>query len=160
MADRFSSSAQWSSNYGFVVYIPSSSGLPAPSYYWYVVQDSSNNYYLMPFASSNTVCSNITTVNVNNNETWYDSDIDFSTGDSFYYPLTALDTGSTVYRYSTNFRRPVVSNISSMKSLCSTVRSWSSFNANRVIINTILMRILLVVVLDLMTILILLVPFL
>lgn len=136
MADYYSSSAQWSSNYGFVVYVPSSTGLPSPSYYWYVVLDSSNNYYLMPFASSNTVCSNITNVTVNDNGTWYDPDIDFSQGNSFYYKLSPLDTGSSVNRFSTDFRRPVVSSSSNMSSLCNSVKSWSSFNANRVIINT------------------------
>lgn len=133
---RYSSYAQWSSNYQFVVYIPSNIGLPSPSYYWHIIQDSSSNYYLMPLASSNSVCSNITSVSVPSGSTWYDSDIDFSSGNSFYYELTSLDNVSSPTRFSTNFRRPTIANTSDMSSLCSIVRTYGSFNANRLIINT------------------------
>lgn len=123
-----SSTLQW----GFTM--PTTALLPQYDYNWAIVRDSQNNDYLMPF-SGGFSCSYITTKNMSLLESsgWFDDSIDFTSGDSFYFPLDLISTG----RYSTDFRKPTVSTASSMQSLCSSVITYTGGNstAGRLIIN-------------------------
>ena len=120
-----------SSTNQYFVTIPSTTLMPMYDPYWAVVKDSSNNYYLMPFNGTFTSCSNITTKSLSlmENSGFYDESIDFSNGDSFYYELTNLDSNLTT-RFSTDFRKPVVSTASEMRSLCSSITTYSGANTN------------------------------
>lgn len=116
--------------------MPSTTLLPVYDPYWAVVKDSSDNYYLMPFANgTNYVCSNISTrpMSLLESSGFFDDSIDFTNGDSFYFKLDSLGTG----RFSTDFRKPVVSTASAMQTLCSSTTTYTGNNTTtgRLIIN-------------------------
>lgn len=123
-----SSTLQWG------LTIPTNTLLPQYDYNWAIVQDSSQNYYLMPFTGGFT-CSYVSTRSLNLLESsgWFDDSIDFTSGDSFYFPLDLISTG----RFSTDFRKPIVSTVSDMQTLCNSVTTYTGGNstASRLIIN-------------------------
>lgn len=138
MASKYIPFSSYSSSTNqFYITVPSSTLMPIYDSYWAIVQDTNSNYYLMPFNGSGFTCSNINTRSMNLFESsgFYDDSIDFSSGDSFYYELTRL--GQYDNRYSTDFRKPVVSTASSMQALCNSVITYSGNNTNssRFIIN-------------------------
>ena len=139
MASNYIPFATYSSSTNqYYLTIPSSSLLPVYDPYWAVVKDSSDNYYLMPFNGTFSSCSSITTKSLTlmENSGFYDESIDFSSGDSFYYELTNIDTNLAT-RFYTDFRKPVVSTANEMRSLCSSITTFSGGNTNtsRYIIN-------------------------
>lgn len=139
MASEYIPFATYSSSTNqYYLTIPNSSLLPVYDPYWAVVKDSSDNYYLMPFNGSGFTCSNITTKSLTlmENSGFYDESIDFSSGDSFYYELSNIDSNLTT-RFYTDFRKPVVSTANDMKTFCSSITTFSGNNTNtsRYIIN-------------------------
>ena len=118
----------------FYFTLPNSSGLPANDGYWAVVKDSNSDFYLMPFTSSaNWSCSGIATKNVSNGSDLFDSDIDFTQGNSFYYKLSTIGSySSSNRRFTANFRRPIVANTTDISAICSTVSTYSSFASTNI----------------------------
>lgn len=137
MAEKYIPFASFSnSNNQWYFTIPSTTLLPVYDPYWAIVKDSSEKYYLMPFANGTSyVCSNISTRTLTNFESsgFFDDSIDFTSGDSVYFELDTVGTS----RFSTDFRKPVVSNVNDMKTLCNSVVTYTGNNTNsgRLIIN-------------------------
>lgn len=132
-----------SSNQFFLTGFPTSSNLPTSNAPWAVVSDSNGDWYLMPFNYSGFQCSNINSISgityfSSYQPDFFDSSVDFSSGETFYYKLTPLFSSysSSNARWSTDFRKPIVDTVANAKTLCSSVYTYSNNTSlNRFIIN-------------------------
>lgn len=145
MASVYYPFAQWSSssNQFYLTGLPTTSNLPISNAPWAITTDSNGDWYLMPFNYSGFQCSNINSISGLSNYSnfqpeFFDSSIDFSSGDTFYYKLTPLFTSysSSNARWTTDFRKPIVDSVANVQSLCSGVYTYSNNTAtSRFIIN-------------------------